>query len=99
MLLNDMSKIRKSAKGEQCLIRIPGHCNYDPATVVLCHIGGAGLALKSPDMHGAYGCSDCHNVIDGRVPTKHSKTDVKLWFFEGIFRTQLELLKKGLINV
>jgi len=50
-----MSKLRKSAKGQQCQIRIPGVCRNETETVCLCHLNGAGWARKSLDIHGAYG--------------------------------------------
>jgi len=59
------SKIRESARGEDCQIRIPDVCKFTPETVVLCHKGGAGVAMKSSDIHAAYGCYACHAVIDG----------------------------------
>lgn len=95
-----MSKITKSAKNEDCQIRIPGVCNFNPETTVFCHKGGAGMGLKSHDMQGAYGCSDCHNAVDGRgkVPW-NSKQEIENAFYEGIFRTQLILIEKGLISI
>jgi hypothetical protein len=63
-----MSKLRRSARGKMCTLQIHPHCNSNPDTVVLCHIGSVskGIALKSHDHFGVYGCSDCHDVIDGR---------------------------------
>lgn len=95
------SKTRKSAKGEECQIRIPGVCNFDAETTVLAHKNGAGIAIKSSDAHAAYTCSACHDVIDGRCNPKHGFTDddIRLMFYDGIFRTQLILIEKGLIIV
>jgi hypothetical protein len=63
-----MSKIRKSARGEDCTINLPGVCNYNPETVVWCHSNryehGKGMGLKAKDEHGAYGCSECHATYD-----------------------------------
>ena len=95
-----MSKIRKSAFGEPCQIRIPGVCKSAPnnETTVLCHQGGAGIALKSSDIHAAYGCYSCHAVIDG-AKSQYTKDELRLMFYDGMVRTQLILLKKGLIQV
>lgn len=30
-----MTDLRKAAKGKPCTIRVPGVCNFDPATTVL----------------------------------------------------------------
>lgn len=93
------TKITKSAKGEECQIRIYGHCNGQRKTVVFCHAGGGGMAAKSSDAHGAYGCSGCHDVVDGRVKSNYSRVEIKLWFLEAILRTQLILIEKGLIKL
>ena len=93
------SKITKSARGQECQIRIPGYCNGNPETVVFCHLGGGGMGYKSKDVHGAYGCSSCHEVVDKRVYSKYSNNEIQLWFYEAVIRTQLILIDKGLINV
>ena len=93
-----MSKITDSAKGEMCQIRIPNVCNFHSETTVFCHLNGAGMALKSSDLHGAYGCSNCHFIVDGGK-SKHKRSEILLWFLQAIFRTQVILLKKGLIKI
>ena len=93
------TKIRKSARGQDCQIRIPGFCNFDPATTVLCHLGGAGAGMKSHDIHGAYGCYECHLIVDGQHMTYHSREQIKVWFFEAMVRTQLIELDMGLIEI
>ena len=97
--MSKQSKITKSAKGEDCQIRIPGVCNHNPKTTVFCHLGGAGMGIKQKDLHGAYGCSDCHNYVDGRVPSNRDKNIIKLWFYDAVFRTQKILIEKGLIKI
>lgn len=87
--------LRDEAKWRHCMVRIPGHCNGDPATTVLAHKPGAGLAVKSLDMHGAWCCSGCHDVVDMRVRTEHPRSSVMLWFYEAILRTQAELVREG----
>ncbi len=94
-----MSKIRKSARGEACQIRIPSVCNGNPETTVFCHLGGAGMALKSSDLHGAYGCSSCHSAVDGHIKTGFSRDELKLMFYDGLARTQTIMLNKGLIKI
>lgn len=67
-----MTPIRRAAKDQDCTLRIPGVCNYNPATTVLCHSNflehGKGLGLKAPDTEACFGCSACHDVLDGRAP-------------------------------
>ena len=93
------TKITESARNEECQIRIYKFCNGNTDTTVYCHLGGGGMATKSSDAHGAYGCSSCHDVVDGRVKTDHSKTEIKLWFVEAVLRTQLILIEKGLLKL
>jgi hypothetical protein len=63
---------RRAARGRDCTLMIPGVCNRDPATTVLCHSNrlehGKGIGLKAPDSKACFGCSDCHDVLDGRRP-------------------------------
>lgn len=64
-----MSKLRKMAKGRDCTVRL-GRCNGNSATVVGAHIRRAniaGMGQKPCDLAMVYACSDCHDVIDGRV--------------------------------
>lgn len=93
-----MSKITKSARGEDCQIRIPDVCNFNPETTVFCHLGGGGMARKSSDIHGAYGCSSCHDEVDGRT-MKSDRDYVKRCFYEALIRTQIILIEKGLIKI
>lgn len=66
-----MTKIRKAARDQECTLRFPC-CNYNTETTVLCHpnqlADGKGMGLKAPDDTAAFGCSACHDVLDGRAP-------------------------------
>jgi len=94
-----MSKLRKSARGKECQVRLPGYCNFNQETTILAHINGAGMGMKASDIHGAYCCSSCHDVVDSRVHSRFSKGEVKLAFYEGIIRTQKIMLEEGLIKL
>ena len=94
-----MMNIRKSAKGQDCQVRVPRVCNHNPETVVLAHLGGAGMGRKQHDIHGAYCCSACHDAIDGRRRTPFHRASLKLMHLEGMVRTQRLLLEQGLIEV
>lgn len=72
-------------------------CNHNPETVVLAHLGGGGMGRKRNDLHGAFCCSSCHDVLDGRVPTHLTVEQRKLAHLEGMVRTQEIWLKEGLI--
>ncbi len=82
-----------------CQVRIPGICNFDPATTVLAHLPGGGMGAKQHDIHGAYCCSACHDQVDGRTPPQHDGWEIREWFVDGVFRTQLLLLEQGLLIV
>lgn len=98
-----MTPIRKSARGEECTIGIPGVCNFDPDTTVLCHSNyladGKGMGLKAPDTAAAYGCCACHDVLDGRRPLPEGMTrlDVEGFFYSGLLLTHKKLKRKGLM--
>jgi len=90
------NRITKAARGRDCQVRIPGHCNGNPETVVLAHYrmaGTCGTGYKPNDLQAAWACSGCHDAIDGR-------TDVP-WGFEDLLRallkTQVRLHAKGLL--
>src|SRR5687768_11668022 len=99
-----MSKITESARNEDCQIRIPGVCNFNPETTVWCHgngsAAGKGMWMKANDILGSYGCSSCHDVYDRRAPVPEGMTymEVKLYFLEGLMRSLLILIKKGLVK-
>lgn len=98
-----MSRIRQSARNEDCTIRLPQICNFNPETTVLCHPNthraGKGKGLKAADELGAYGCSDCHAVLDGnRARPEHLTRDqVELAFWHAHAETFLKLREKGLV--
>ena len=94
-----MSKITESARNEDCQVRIIGVCNFDPATTVFAHLGGGGIAGKRSDILGAYCCSNCHDIVDGRVKTKIPEMSYRLDFYDGVARTQEMLVNKGLIII
>lgn len=100
-----MSKITKSAKGEECQIRIPGICKGNKETVVWCHANGSaagkGIGMKSYDLLGAYGCQNCHDMYDRRTKPlmmHGSYENIKLMFWEGHARSLVMLIEKGLVK-
>jgi hypothetical protein len=80
---------RQGARDRPCMIRVPGICSHDAGTVVLCHYRLAtGAGQKPDDEQGAWGCSRCHDAVDGRLKTIHTTTELRLWHAEGVLRTQ-----------
>lgn len=99
-----MTPIRRSAAGEDCMMGIPGVCNRDPATTVLCHSNaladGKGMGLKAPDTKACYGCSACHDVLDGRAPMPEwmTRDQLRAIFVAAMVLTHSILRKKGLMK-
>jgi len=93
-----MSRLSKSAKGKMCQVRIPSVCRNETDTVCLAHIGGAGWAMKTLDIHGAYYCGKCHDIVDGRVKSEFPHELIKLWHLQGVMRTQEIMVKEKLIR-
>ena len=84
--------IMKSARNEPCTMRMPW-CNHDPSTTVFCHIrafGSGGMGSKPINLHGWYGCSDCHQR------EKEAGWDDVL---RALMETLRILLIKGLIQI
>ncbi len=92
-----MIDLRKLARGKPCQVRVPLHCNGNRETTVLAHYrlsGYSGMGLKNDNWSfGAWACSSCHDVIDGRVKTDHEQMALRLMHAEGVMRTQAEIKK------
>lgn len=96
------SKIRQSARLQECQVRIPNICSFDETETILAHKNGGGMAMKSDDLHGSYCCHLCHAEIDsiyGKRKSEFTDDEILIMFYEGIFRTQLILIDKGLISI
>ena len=91
-----MSKIRKSAKGEDCSLRLVPCASVE--TTVLAHIGrNRGMSIKCADYFAVYACSNCHDVIDGRVNAGFSKLELQAEKLRALEETQGKLVDKGLM--
>ena len=93
-------KLRDSARGEECTFQIPGVCNGNPETTVLCHLSDEshGVSRKSDDIAVAYGCSNCHDALDGR--TRSIYGDELEWYARrAMVRTWRRMIEKGLIKI
>lgn len=90
-------KLRESAEGQRCMFEIPGVCNRDPATTILCHIHdeAKGMANKANDWSAAFGCSSCHAAIDQhRLP----KEDELFFSLRAMQRTHVHWVREGLMS-
>jgi hypothetical protein len=98
-----LSKIRAAASKQDCLLCFPV-CNGLPETTVLCHsnllVDGKGMGLKAPDERAAFGCSSCHDVLDGRAPRPPGFTYDQMItrFNQAVDATHVVLRRLGLLK-
>ncbi len=88
------TKITKSARGECCSLRVSPQCTDEYGKVVLCHLNSnyRGVAIKSPDIFGVYGCYYCHLLLDaGKVDYQDQ--------LRASQETQMKLMDKGLLCI
>ena len=89
--------LRTYAKGRDCDIRLPGICNFDPATSVWAHLPGGGMGTKKPDILGCVACSACHDEVDRR--THLTDFDyARRSHMEAILRRQEVLVGEGVLS-
>lgn len=91
-------KLRDSARGQSCFVRLPGICNFNDETTVLAHLGNGGMGAKQDDLFGSFCCSSCHDHIDSRVNPVFDNEFLKNSFYDGMIRTQKYWLYNGLIK-
>ena len=97
------NRITKAARGRDCQVRIPGVCNGNPETTVLAHYrmaGTCGMGIKPNDLQGAWACSACHDLIDGR--TRHPgyvREEIEFMHMEACFRTIDILIREGILKL
>lgn len=89
-------KLRDSARGQPCTLRLPG-CGFDDGTVVLAHLpcGQKGMGMKGPDQIACFACDHCHSVLDGRRKGEITEGDM----LRALAETQLIWLRDGLLTV
>lgn len=98
-------KIRASAQGQNCTLCIPGVCDGNTETVVLCHLNGAdfgkGMGQKAHDIAGFHGCAKCHQYYDLLHATAPVVSDEVLQrlLLRAVIRTWLNLIQREIIKV
>lgn len=96
------------ARGKPCMIRAASSCGFacdGEETTVLCHIDMAGVKAMgsrkagAPDICAAWGCATCHGLVGGHIKPviPIQKETMQLWHHEGITRTQIQLVKDGVL--
>jgi hypothetical protein len=99
-----MTPIRKSAKGENCTMRLPGICKPEPGNVVWAHSNdsrhGKGGGKKAEDQYGCYACHWCHMTYDGHIPrpASVSEADVDAAFESAMSESRAILTRKKLLD-
>jgi Protein of unknown function (DUF1364) len=96
-----MTDLRRYAKGKECMIRLEGICNFDPATTVLAHFrlpGVSGLGVRASDVCASWACSACHDACDRRSHMELERDFVRLALLEGVMRTQSELVRQKVLK-
>lgn len=93
-----MSKLRQSARGQECSLRLPGICNGNPETTVLAHLNcvDKGMGFKSPDHWGVFACSSCHQALDTHQIPDEQRAEYTL---SALYETWKTWIKTGLVRV
>lgn len=101
MALARSKKLRDSARGKNCTLRLIGTCNGNNETTVLCHVGRRrGMGIKSSDSMSIYACSSCHDALDGR--TKYDEilnTNIYEDVLRALEETQEQFIDEGLMVI
>ena len=92
-------KLRDSARGQECTMGIPGICNGNNETVVLCHVPMApwnGMGCKPSDYMAFYGCSGCHYWFD-----TDGRGDPLRWEYaiRAVFKTLEKAYESGILTI
>jgi len=100
MSLARSKKIRDSANGKDCTLRLYPICNGNPETTVFAHIGkNRGVSIKCGDNMGIYVCSSCHDIIDGRIRRDMTQGDMAIDKLRALEETQQILIEEGLMVI
>jgi hypothetical protein len=93
-------RIMDAARGEPCTLNIAGVCSYDNETTVVCHLpdGSGGSNRLTGPLSIAFGCSECHDVLDGRTTVLVAE-DREFYMRRGQSRTINRLIEMGLVRI
>lgn len=80
------SALREFANQKQCMLQVPGECNFDWTTTVACHGNshrfGKATGRKADDCYMVWGCSCCHFWLDQKADVlyeeRQSRFDIAL---------------------
>lgn len=94
-------KVRDSARGAECCLRLPGICQGGTETTVWAHLNGAafgkGMGVKAHDIFGFPACHNCHLAYDQNT---HGLGDgIYRYLLEAVCAGYLRLVERGTIIV
>jgi hypothetical protein len=94
-------KILNHARGQPCLLALPG-CNCDPETTVFAHLNGGaygkGMAQKASDIAGMFAGFECHSRYDLRQ-TGLTEAELNAALLKAVIATWEVLIRDGVIIV
>lgn len=89
-----------TARDQECTLMFNHTEGHDPATVVACHsnqaIHGKGERIKAHDCYIAYGCGNCHMILDMRGAMSRASRDEK--FADAMATTRFRMFDRGIIR-
>lgn len=94
-------KIESLARGQPCMVRLPG-CDGGGETTVLAHYrlaGLCGVGMKPSPLVGAWSCHVCHDYADfrRRLPG-YTRESIRLAHAEACLRTLARLIEMGRVK-
>jgi hypothetical protein len=94
-------KILRHARGQPCLLALPG-CNCDPETTVFAHLNGAaygkGMGQKASDIAGMFAGFECHSRYDLHQ-TGLTEAELTGVLLKAVIATWEVLIRDGIIIV
>lgn len=94
-------KVRDSARGAECALRLPCICQGGTETTVWAHFNGAffgkGMGVKAHDIFGFPACFSCHTAYDQNT---HGLGDgIYRYLLEAVCTGYLRLVERGIVIV
>lgn len=93
-----MGKLTRHARMQPCTVRLPC-CNGETDTTVFCHAPSVNRGgMRDENWWGAFACSSCHDLLDGRTPTDIPLIVIEQAWLRGIHETLRIQFRDGLIH-
>lgn len=95
-----IERLTRTARDQQCTLMFNHGAGHDKATTVWCHSNesrhGKGKSQKAHDVFGAWGCANCHSILD--QGKQMSRPEKERAFANAMRETRFQLFVKGLIK-